>query len=308
MNLTQRQLLLFTTAAQTLNVTQAARRVHLSQPAFTRALQALEQSLGLPLFRRTTRELALTEDGRRFLPTAQRLLGDLEQAVLSLRDPRATLRSTVTVAVGTAFACTILPAIVRAYGERYPGVRVRIRDDNSEGIAARVARGEADLGIASLIGKAPELAAVPLLSAPLGVLAPARYPLPARPSAARLAGLPLIKEADDTSIMGLLRQHGSALVTAMEAGTEVSSLAVQLALVRADAGVAVVSALGAAHPYARGLRFVPLVPAVRRDILLLTRRDAALRPPARALAEAIVAALRRTRLPPGVRLDAAVTR
>jgi LysR family transcriptional regulator, carnitine catabolism transcriptional activator len=301
MNVTQRQLQLFVAAAATLNITRASEVVHLSQPAFTRALRAFEAQLGVALFHRSTRRLALTADGRRFLPVAQRLLGDLAHAVAGIRSPRAGLGGTVEIATGTAFACTVLPPVLRQFTRAHPDVRVRLRDDNSEGVTSRVERGEVAFGIASVVGNAGGLATRRLLSAPLGLLAhPAHHRLPARPALARLAALPLIKEADDTSIMTLLRQHGSALVAAMERGIEVSSLAVQLALVRAGAGVAVLSALGASHPEARGLAFVALSPALRREVFMIHRRDRPLRAPAQALADAIDAAL------PGAPLHAAV--
>lgn len=304
MNITQRQLLLFTTAAATLNVTRASELVHLSQPAFTRALQALEAQLGVALFRRTTRSLALTAEGRRFLPDAQRLLADLQHAVRDLAGRQRGLSGTVTLAVGTAFACVVLPRVLRRFAQRHPDVRITMRDDNSEGITARVAHGDVDFGIASVIGGGALLESRRLLSAPLGLLAnPAHHPLPARPTLARLRPLPLIKEADDTSIMTLLRQHGSTLVGTMERGIEVSSLAVQLALVRAGVGVAVLSALGASHPSARGLAFVPLAPAIRRELFLMHRRDRPLRAPARALADAVRAELPQAPLDARIAID-----
>lgn len=292
MNITQRQLLLFTTAAATLNVTRASELVHLSQPAFTRALQALEAQLGVALFRRTTRSLALTAEGRRFLPDAQRLLADLEHAVRDLTGRRRGLSGIVSLAVGTAFACVVLPRVLRRFTQRHPDVRITLRDDNSQGITARVTNADVDFGIASVIGGSASLETRRLLTAPLGLLAnPAYHTLPARPSLARLRSLPLVKEADDTSIMTLLRQHGSALVGPMERGIEASNLAVQLALVRAGVGVTVLSAMGASHPSTRGLAFVPLVPAIRRELFLMHRRDRPLHAPAQALADAIRAEL-----------------
>lgn len=306
MNLTQRQLQLFVTAAATLNITRAAELAHLSQPAYTRALRTLEAGLGVALFHRTTRRLALTHAGRRFLPVAQRLAADLAQAAVDAAGEQKGLAGAVDVAMGTALACTVLPPVLRAYAQAHPAVRVRLRDDNSEGITERVARGEADFGIGSVVGRAGGLATRHMLSAPLGLLAhPAHHRLPARPTLARLATLPLIKEADDTSIMTLLRQRGSALVAVMERGVEVSSLAVQLALVRGGAGVAVLSALGASHPDARGLAFVPLVPTLRREVVLMQRSDRPLRPAAQELADAIIAALPAAPLHAAVRVGRA---
>lgn len=292
MNLTQRQLQLFTVTADTLNLSRAAERLHLSQPAFTRALQALENQLGLRLFDRSTRRMALTADGQRFLPAAQRLLDDLRHAVADLQGQGTALGGRVVVALGTAFGGCAMPRVLAGFGQAHPAVRVQLLDDNSQGITARVAQGEVDFGIGSVVGAAAGLVAQPLLQAPLGLLAqPAHHRLPARPSLDRAHALPLVKEAEDTSIMQVLRAQGSPWAAAMESGVEVSSLSLQLSLVHAGLGVAVLSALGASHPQAEGLAFVPFGPRVWRQLFLLHRRDRPLRPAASALAEAIRSAL-----------------
>lgn len=292
MNLTQRQLQLFTTTAVTLNLSRAAERLHLSQPAFSRALQALETQLGVRLFERSTRHMALTADGQRFLPAAQRLLDDLRYAVADLQGQGTGLSGRVVLALGSAFGGCVLPTALSAFGRAHPAVRVQLLDDNSQGITARVAQGEVDFGIGSVVGAAAGLVAHPLLQAPLGLLAhPAHHRLPSRPSLASAQTLPLVKEAEDTSIMQLLRSQGSPWAAAMEQGVEVSSLSLQLSLVQAGLGVAVLSALGASHPQAGGLSFVPFGPRVWRQLFLLHRRDRPLRPAAHALAGAVLSAL-----------------
>lgn len=303
MNLTQRQLQLFTATAATLNLSRAAERLHLSQPAFTRALQALEHQLGVRLFERSTRRMELTPDGQRFLPSAQRLLDDLRHAVADLQGDGSGLSGRVAVALGTAFGGCAMPAVLRAFAAAHPAVRVQLLDDNSQGITARVAQGEVDFGIGAVVGTAAGLVAQPLLQAPLGLLAhPAHHRLPPRPSLARANTLPLIKEAEDTSIMQLLRAQGSPWAAAMDAGVEVSSLSLQLSLVQAGLGVAVLSALGASHPQAAGLRFVPFAPRVWRQLVLLHRRDRPLRPAALALAAAIHAAVPQVPWQPSLRV------
>ena len=292
MNLTERQLRMFTTTAAMGNISRASEMLHISQPALTRALQEFEAQLGVTLFARTTRRLGLTHEGERFLPVAQRLLSDMQQATRDLRELSTGLTGTVTLAVGTAFGCTVLPAVLQRFAVSHPGVRLRVLDDNSAGITARVARAEADLGIGTPVGDTRGLDCEKLLSAPLGLLGDARrYRLAAHAGNHELASLPLLKEPSDTSVAQVLRAHGSALVTLMERGTEVSSLSLQLALARAGVGVAVLSALGASHPAAQGLHFAPLRPRLVREVFLLRRNDRAASASCRALVDALRATL-----------------
>lgn len=299
MNLSQRQLQMFAAVATLGGVSRAAQALHITQPALTRAVKEFEAQLGVALFRRSGRRLVLTHEGERFVPVAQRLLSELDQAVAGLREQARGLRGSVTVATGTAFGSTVLPTVVRAFAQSHPGVRLRLIDDNSAGITERVARAEADMGIGSPVGDTRLLDCEPLLSAPLGLLGDAqRFDLPARLTPQVLAALPPLKEPADTSILQALRQQSSPLVAQMEAGVEVSSLTLQLALARSGVGVAVLSALGASHPLAAGLRFVPLRPALRREVF---HRERSPSPSLRAFMQALQQGLHQASLLPLVR-------
>lgn len=306
MNITQRQLRLFTAVAELQNMSRAAQRVHMSQPALTRALQEFEAQLGTTLFHRTTRRVALTVEGEKLLPTAQRLLRDLDHVGHTLAAHATGTQGSVSVAVGTAFGSTVLTQALKRFAASHPGVQVRVLDGNSTAITRRVVDAQADVGIGTPAGDVRLLACHRVLQAPLGVLAhPDAHPLPRGVTVGRAARLPLLKESDDTSIMQLLQAHGSPLVTRMAAGVEVNSLALQLSLAQAGVGVAVMSALGASHPLAQGLHFALLRPATVREVFLMHRHDRPPQPAAAALLCAIGQALGDTPLHRAVRVDPA---
>lgn len=303
MNLSQRQLRMFVATARLLNISRASEALHITQPALTRALREFEAQLGLQLFHRTTRQVSLTAEGERFLPVAQRLLADLDHAASDLREQARGVSGSLTIAVGTAFGATVLPAVVRDFRRAHPAVRLRLVDENSGSITARVARAEADLGIGSPVGDTAALDCHLVLSASIGLLGDARrFPLHRRLRQGNLDDLPLLKEPPDTSIAHVLQAHGSEWVARMDRGVEVSSLALQLALAKAGAGVALLSALGASHPMAAGLRFTPLSPTVRRELFMMRRRDRPLPAAATAFLEALQQGLRTASLHPGVKL------
>ncbi len=284
MNLNQRQLRMFVVLASEEHFSRASQQLHISQPALSRAIQELETQLGVALFNRTTRQLALTEEGQRFLPMAQRLLRDMAQITDELCAQATGVRGTVTLAVGTAFGSVLLPAMLLKFCQAFPLVQVRVLDDNSAGITRRVLSAEADLGIGSPLGDTAALDCERLVSAPLGLLWPPELGSIHSPMHDEL---PMLREPEDSSIMNILRMRGSPLVSRMQQGVEVSSLALQLALARAGVGVAVVSALGASHPLAHSMHFEPLQPAIDREILLMTQRTRLLSASARAFVTTI---------------------
>lgn len=304
MNLSERQLRLFVTTAALGNISRASEALHISQPALTRAIAVFEGQMGAPLFVRTTRRVVLTPEGEAFLPTAKRLLEDLAEAGRMFSPQGLGVRGQVTVAVGSSFGSIVLPGAIAAFQAAYPGVRLRVVDDNSEGIARKVRLADVDLGIGSAVGDVDALACRRLLKAPLGLLAPPRHFDITDADAQGVQRLPLLRESADTSIMQLLRMHGSALLAPMSQGVEVSSLAIQLALADAGVGVAVLSALGASHPLARGMRFVPLQPQVERELFVMRRRDRPQSLAARAFEDAVVRHLPQAALRPEVTLSA----
>ncbi|AZZ92052.1 LysR family transcriptional regulator [Hahella sp. KA22] len=284
MNLSQRHLQMFVTTAAYCNVSRASEILHISQPALTRALKELESQLGVTLFQRTTRRINLTMEGERFLPVAQRLLNDMTVAIDMVRGEATGQQGSISLAVGEAFGCTVLPAVLKVFAQSYPGVRVRIINDNSQGITRRVDNSEVDFGIGTPVGNTGALLCTPLLSAPLGLLAdPSQYKLGTDVDVSDLASLPLLKESNDTSIHHLLSVNGSDVVAWMSIGIEVSSLAQQLALARSGVGVAVLSALGASHYDAVSMKFSQLKPEINRKVFLMQRRDRVLSPSSRAL-------------------------
>lgn len=109
MNMTERQLRLFVATARLGNVSRASEALHVSQPALTRAIAVFEQQMGAALFSRTTRRLVLTPEGEAFLPTAKRLLQDLEDAGRLFTQHSQGIKGHLRIAVGSSFGSIVLP-------------------------------------------------------------------------------------------------------------------------------------------------------------------------------------------------------
>jgi DNA-binding transcriptional LysR family regulator len=117
-----RELQTFVAVAEAGAFNAAARRLAMSPPAVTRAVTALEARLGVQLFTRTTRQVALTEAGARLVDDARRILADLAEAEASAAGahdaPRGTLHLTAPVLFGERFVAPVL----RDWLDAHPGV------------------------------------------------------------------------------------------------------------------------------------------------------------------------------------------
>src|SRR5689334_18608613 len=116
----------FVVLAEELHFGRAAERLHVTQPPLTRRIRRLEAELGVLLLRRTTRRVELTDAGRELLVESRRALAALDAAVESVR--RTHRGETGRLLVGSVSSAVdgFLPALVREFRLRNPGIEVSI--------------------------------------------------------------------------------------------------------------------------------------------------------------------------------------
>ena len=140
------QIRYFLAVAETLNFTRASERAFVSQPALTKAIQRLEETMGGRLFDRTKSSVQLTELGRAMLPSLREIFDTAQAAREQAR--RLTRPRSEVVRVGVM--CTIdfqqvLPGFVESQEQH--GIELHFREGNLEALTDELDRGEVDLGI-----------------------------------------------------------------------------------------------------------------------------------------------------------------
>lgn len=144
--MTLEQLRAFLKVAELLNMTRAAEELHLTQPAVSAAIAALEGRHGTRLFDRVGKRLELTEAGRTFLPEAQAVVARSDAAQRVLEDLNELLRGEVRVFASQTVANYWLPSRLARFAAAHPQIELSLRVGNTSQAAAAVAAGEADLG------------------------------------------------------------------------------------------------------------------------------------------------------------------
>lgn len=132
--------------AETGGFTRAAERLHLTQSAVSHQIRRLEDQIGTPLFIRTTRKLALTEDGEEFLRHARQILQ--AHAALSRRFQASSLAGSVRFGVPENFLGAELPHLLSRFARAYPSVRLEASVSVCQDFSARIESGELDLAVA----------------------------------------------------------------------------------------------------------------------------------------------------------------
>lgn len=279
-------LVAFRAVAELANFRKAAESVHLSQPAFSRRIDKLEQALGVRLLERTTRRVTLTAVGRDFERKARELLDELDSTLLGIRGVAATRMGEVTVACVPSTVHYFLSKVLRRYRERCPKVRVKVLDAGANEVLAAVARSEADFGLNFIGAQEGELEFKPLLEERFVAACRRDHPLAKlrRVSWAQLAGHDYISVGRTSGNRVLLDQALAGIAGRPQAIYEAQHVTTTLGMVEAGLGVAAVPAMAmpeADHPL---LVSVPLVdPVVTRKVGLIRRRGRSLSPAAQQL-------------------------
>jgi DNA-binding transcriptional LysR family regulator len=280
------QLRTFVAVAEAQSLTRATESLHLSLPAVSRRLSALEDELGVALLARSTRRVALTQTGREFLPRARRLLDELEESLLGIRETAARRRGLVTIACIPTAAYYFLPATLADFARRFPNVRVRVMDLSADGVTDAVATGGVEFGIGMEGAVHPEVEFRPLRRDPFVLACRRDHPL-AKKRSLRWADL------QNETLVGVSRRSGNRLIldrALLPRGIqpnwryEAEHLSTSLGLVEAGLGVAVVPRLALPRDPHPVLVARPLTdPKIERATGVVLRRGAVPGPAARAL-------------------------
>jgi DNA-binding transcriptional LysR family regulator len=123
-----RHLRYFVAVAGEENVSRAALKLHVSQPALSRQIRDLEDEIGFKLFERSAKSVKLTAAGKTFLTEAQAVLQRAGEAVKAARAVATGSHGELHVGYAPSLAVRILPPALRAFQEEMPRVRVKLHD------------------------------------------------------------------------------------------------------------------------------------------------------------------------------------
>jgi LysR family transcriptional regulator, low CO2-responsive transcriptional regulator len=206
MNITFRQLRVFTEVAQLGSMARAAENLHLTPPAVSMQIKEIEAQVGLSLFDRQGRQLSLSTAGEYFLVHAKRLLANLKDADNAMARFKRLEHGLLTIGI-VSTAKYFVPHLLASFQREHPGIDVRLRvAGNREQLVVLMEAGEVDL---SVMGRPPkEIAtrAEAFAAHPLVFVGPTEHPVH------KMGHLPL------SALMGyplIAREHGSGTRSAM---------------------------------------------------------------------------------------------
>jgi LysR family hydrogen peroxide-inducible transcriptional activator len=171
------QLRYLVAVADHLHFRKAAAACHVTQPALTTQIQALEERLGASLVERSKRKVMLTALGREVVARARHILEEAQGIAEIARRARAPLSGPLTLGVIPTIGPYLLPGLLGAVREAFPDLELFLREDQTARLLERLAAGQLDLLLLALPVDAPGVATLPLYDEPFVLAAPPGHPL-----------------------------------------------------------------------------------------------------------------------------------
>ena len=299
--MTLQQLQYFLAAVEHGSFSAAAAALYLAQPSLSEQVRRLEGELGVRLFTRVGRGLALTEAGRALRPHAERVLAAVEQAAESVAEVRELQGGTASFGTFGGAWHYMLADLVEDFRSRHPDVRIRLVGQNSSEVADAVRSGELEAALVFLPIDDRGLDVRPALQDE--ILFASREPdrVASPMTVERLAELPLILYdarygAEDPTRRQLSERAQRAGVK-VEPAIEIEDVETALQLAARGLGDTVVPRLVALGPrFPKRLGTVPFADPLYDTFAFVSRRGAHLSPATRelmSLAEKRIGALGR---------------
>ncbi len=272
-----RQLESFREVVREGSFTAAAKKLHMTQPAVSLHIKALEEELGARLLDRDARGVRLTPAGTALLESADAALASLQEAARRIDEIKAPEHGTVVLACGDTVALHLLPPVITRFQRAHPKAEIQIRNYRSQGTLDAILNREADIGIVTrppFID--PALWSRTILDDPLLLALPRKHPLAERKrlTLASLRDEPavlLAKPAETRFLIDrALRDAGVELKVVMDSG----SLEVVKTYVANGLGVSIIPAMALTGADRRRMAVRPLPGRIAaRKIAVVRRKD-----------------------------------
>ena len=218
---------------------QAALRMHVSQPTVTARLQRLEERLDTKLINRTTRKLAPTKEGLRLHKEAVSTLHGLQKLFKEFDTTSNRRGHRIMIGATPMIAATMMPNIFHAYKKRYPDVQIQLFDLQYEEIIEKILSGEADLAVVALDGDSTKLRFQSLAEEELLLVVPVDHPLAKfkEVELKKVLKYPLLILDRYTTLISLIKDEGEKRNLPIKSLSEATQLITLLAMLDAGNGI-----------------------------------------------------------------------
>ncbi|WP_066923131.1 LysR family transcriptional regulator [Murdochiella massiliensis] len=263
--------------AEIANYSKAANQLYITQPALSQQISALENEIGVKLFERTTRKVALTEVGKEFVERAQSVLREMDELDRIVKLRRREIRSTLSVGLLSTLSHLNIPEYIMGFRQHYPNIQIDIQIGWSSELITMVKTQELDAAVTNVYFSKdkdpdPRLNIIPYFEDKVVVVAARRSRVGDKTYLTMddLCDLPVIGLDNKTSIRMQMNDIFSTMHRSPKIVCTCPDIDSLMGMVRANIGITFLSS-GVARPYLRkDLVSIPLRPIHKTQTAMVT--------------------------------------
>jgi len=293
MDVNIRQIRAFLAVISAGGFTRASELLNISQPALTVRIRQLEEQIGVRLIDRSARTLELTREGREIFPAFQKLIKDFDGVIADISEYTSGQRGLLRIAALPSFCTGPLAALFVDLKTRTPNLSFILRDAVGHRIPEMVRQEEVDFGIGVEGAVEPDLDYDALCEDRLMAIFPSGHPLEARQTITLddIAPYPLVLLDRETSVRRMVDRAFAGLGKPITQACEATYMATAVSMVRAGLGISLLPSSAVEINIYKDIvaRAVDNSEMTRR-IVIIRKKNAALKPHAQVVLQALLAA------------------
>jgi len=289
---TSRQLRAFLLVAQYRSFSRAAAALFITPSGLSLLVRELETQLGVRLFDRTTRQVALTNSGTELLAVAQRNLQELDSAISQIGRPSGESSPSFSLGAPTFWTASVLAQAIKEFRSQSPRFRLQLFDGDTATIMPKVENGTLDIGLGFFFKHLPGIRQTPLFRFSLMMIRANADHGPHRSSMtwSALKNERIVSLQPSLPLQRLIDRHLAKANVVYQPSLVLNYLNSQIAMVGAGEGVAIVPSFTLPECQRRGLMTRRLInPVVHLDLCQIRKGGKKLPP----IAEEFTAFLQR---------------
>ena len=237
-----KHLAVFRAVVKTGSVSGAARVLHISQPAVTKTLHMLEESIGLRLFERIKGRLLITPEAQALIPQVERLFGSVDAVQKLTEEIRQGFAGSLTIATVATLASSIVSVGISRFHRDYPKVQFDLKAFSTRQVLEAVTNSQADIGIIDVSESGPDMEVHELCRADIACVMRSDHPLANRSTITPrdVADETLITFAEDTTSGWAIREALRKQKLPVHVAFTVNHTLAAFSLAQEGSGIAVV--------------------------------------------------------------------
>jgi DNA-binding transcriptional LysR family regulator len=280
----------FITVADLESFNIAANKLGITQPALSRRIKKLEETLGAKLLDRTTRKISVSIVGEEFIIEARRMLDEFTKSIDDVQELIKTKTGSISLTTNMTIANSILPDIVYDFKKKNPNIRLRISQDSSPEAIKKVLRRECEFAIAQYSQDDPNIEFEPLINDSFEMICNKKHILAKKKKITweDFESHNFLKLGSNSRTINILRNELGEKIEYLNGDIEVDHFSALIGLVEKNLGVSAIPSLAKFKRPESDIITLPIEnPKVSRMLGIITYKGRSLSPASKVFCELI---------------------